>query len=73
MHAPRSRPADSDSDWRAGRRTDDLLLAVDSCGLHRLTEHITDDQKELQFAANGRLELEIGGSKCTLLAAGRRT
>ena len=72
-HALRGRLVDSDSGRRAGMRTDALLLAADSCGLHKLTEHIMDDQKEPQFAANGRLEPEIEGSKCTLLAAGRRT
>ena len=70
-HALRGRPADSDGDCRTGMRTDDLLLAANSCGLHRLTEHIKDDQEELQFAANGRLEPEIEGSAYTLFVAGR--
>ena len=53
-------------------RTDALLLAADSCGLRSVMEHITDDQEELQFVANGRTEPEIEGPTCTLFAAGQQ-
>ena len=72
-HALRGRPVDSDSGRRTGMRTDALLLAADSCGLRSVMERIKNDQEELQFVDNGRLEPEIEGFTCTLFAAGRRT